>query len=88
MVRHATMFIACRFAVLSGDQRRHGARRSRKAAYIEDEVWDRIPDRFKPDSRWKTRVTVEKVETPYFGDVEDRVGFIFKGLKSKEEETV
>jgi tRNA(His) guanylyltransferase len=44
---------------------------------IEDDVWNRIPDNKKPESRLALRSTVEQIDTPFFGDVKDRVGFIF-----------
>lgn len=45
--------------------------------YIKDEVWDRIPDRSKPESRLVIRSKVKQVECDFFGDVKDRITFIF-----------
>jgi len=49
---------------------------------LDDEVWLRIPEKHRPDSREVMRSWVEPVFDGYFGDVKDRVGFIFQGTKS------
>lgn len=51
--------------------------------YIEDEVWDKIPDDRKPESRILIRSNVESIDMPIFGSVSNREDVIFRGEKPK-----
>jgi tRNA(His) guanylyltransferase len=52
-------------------------KRVTEPTHIEDSVWDQIPEKNKPESRIAMRSKVKQIEMEFFGDVEDRVGFIF-----------
>jgi tRNA(His) guanylyltransferase len=58
---------------------RHGVffRRVTGEVEIDDETWAKIPEKHRPATRLAVRSWVDQVPCPYFGDVENRVGFIF-----------
>jgi hypothetical protein len=58
---------------------RHGVffRRVTSLKEIDNDTWAKIPDSQKPESRSVMRSSVEQLDVPYFGDIEDRVDFIF-----------
>lgn len=67
------------FYTAYSEEDKYGAffKRVTRPTYIEDEVWNKIPLRSKPPSRWAPRSSVEQMHIGYFGDVTDRVEFIF-----------
>jgi tRNA(His) guanylyltransferase len=61
------------------DEDKHGVffRRIVEPTYISDEAWGKIPEKHRPESRYPLRSSVKQLVTPFFGDVKDRVEFIF-----------
>ncbi len=51
--------------------------------YIEDEVWNKIPDDKKPESRVLIRSDVKIIDMPIFGSVSNREDVIFRGEDPK-----
>lgn len=58
---------------------RHGAyfRRVTKERWLDDETWDAIPEKHRPESRFVMRSSVEEIPMPFFGDVRNREAVIF-----------
>ncbi|MEP4508196.1 MAG: tRNA(His) guanylyltransferase Thg1 family protein [Paracoccaceae bacterium] len=67
-------------------QDRHGVfyQRVTGEKFLDDDTWNKIPDGKKPDNRMVMRSWVAEMPAPYFGDVEDRVSFIFGDLSENQ----
>ena len=61
------------------DEDKYGVfyKRVTEPTFIEDDIWDRIPSKKKPESRYAMRSRVKQIRMKYFGDVADKIGFIF-----------
>lgn len=60
---------------------RHGVffRRVTCERQIDDETWEKIPEKHRPNSRLAMRSLVEAIPMPFFRDVTNRAAVIFNG---------
>ena len=56
--------------------------------YLEDEIWNRIPDNKKPESRYCIRSVIEKYTLPIMKNVKNKVGVYFYGEEPITQESI
>ena len=55
--------------------------------YLEDEIWNKIPEGKRPGSRYCMRSEIKQVELPIMKHIENKVGAYFYGEEPKEKES-
>ena len=56
--------------------------------YLEDVIWNKIPENKRPESRYCKRSIIKQVELPRMNTVENKVGVYFYGEEPKIKENI
>ena len=56
--------------------------------YLEDDIWNKIPDNKKPESRYCIRSVIEKYTLPIMKNVKNKVGVYFYGEEPITQESI
>ena len=51
--------------------------------YLEDEIWNKIPENKRPESRYCKRSIIKQIELPIMKNIENKVGVYFYGEEPK-----
>ena len=60
-------------------------RRERVQTIMDDDIWNRIPENHRPESRWVERHAINKIDMPSFVKVTNRTDVIFGGANPEVE---
>lgn len=56
--------------------------------YLEDEIWNKIPENKRPESRYCKRSIIKQIELPIMKNIENKVGVYFYGEEPKVKENI
>ena len=56
--------------------------------YLEDEIWNKIPENNRPESRYCKRSIIKQIELPIMKNIENKVGVYFYGEEPKVKENI